>query len=83
MEGLGRARPSGAMGFWEKRSLKVCLKLVPGVCASCTRAFTVAFRTRGNWKNMANAEPHAFGDMWLRFWDCLSLLISGKQEDKR
>lgn len=21
--------------------------------------------------------------MWLRFWDCLSFLISGKQEDKR
>ena len=32
---------------------------------------------------MTNAEPHTFGDMWLRFWDCLSFLISGKQEDKR
>lgn len=32
---------------------------------------------------MTDAEPHAFGDMWLRFWDCLSFLISGKQEDKR
>lgn len=32
---------------------------------------------------MTNAEPHAFGDMWLRFSDCLSVLISGKREDKR
>lgn len=32
---------------------------------------------------MTDAEPHAFGDMWLQFWDCLSFLISGKQEDKR
>lgn len=43
----------------------------------------MAFRTRDNWKNMTNAEPHAFGDMWLRFSDCLSVLISGKREDKR
>ena len=49
----------------------------------CTRILTVAFRTRDNWKNMTDAEPHAFGDMWLQFWDCLSFLISGKQEDKR
>lgn len=77
--GHGLEGPWGS-GKEEPESL---LETRPGCVCELHAVLAVAFRTRDNWNNMTGAEPHAFGDMWLRFWDCLSLLISGKQEDKR
>lgn len=70
-------------GVLGKEESECLAKNCPGYVCVCTRVLTVAFRTRDNWKNMTDAEPHAFGDMWLQFWDCLSFLISGKQEDQK